>query len=915
MNWERRKAILFRWADILAYGVIAGALWYVLSPAVASVLTPVVDTFTSVPLWPRILVWFVIGCVLLRFVGAGRWMGMLGVRHFWTFPPLWLGICCAIATFILINGVWPRDAVFDAIVLDIIRSASSLAPDYAVALFAAAIALVALRSMNCVFDTSERDLKPTPATDERTPQWRDQLQSLPSLKEWILTDSEVTHPNQDLFDHNSIALRIARRLEESPSDATPTIAIVGEQGAGKSTIGSLVAHHLRTNQQILFVRISLWPFDSSEAAVRGVLSEIVRALGTRVNTLSLTGLPEKYVAIVERLGPWSFFVGLFFQSPNPAELVGQVNEVAMAAGLRIMLWIEDLERFSGTATMEPKAATEREEERLGPIRSLLWLLNRCDRIGVAVADSSLRSRFDLEKIARFVERVPQLDADDAGRVVEVLRQKCRFEYPTTVIDPVHPELRQKFEPTGPLMRSVRNFWATKQEPEPFDALIEVVRTPRTLKSTLRLSLETWEQLPGEIDLDHVIAVSALRSAFPQVFELINNEISWFRAGFRTAGSRHNDPMKHEAFLAFENLLAQRHHESASDAIRSLVRFVFSAFPEDRVIKDTDHQYLERPQGLNIAYDSFGGIQVDYWSRYLTCATLSDEERDQTVLRQIHAWKKGLENDLVELVTDARRHIRIEHFLNQFGFDDLLRILDEVVQHEWCDDLTSWSDREVPQGGVSLWRMLNRCRVRDSRKTADTLEKLMKQLIPSHLPYVQFLFHYFCAPTPGSTVFPLTDAEDTHRLSELIRSQLLEVFPVGSASKLHLALRGASQFLLRDFLGDIRSTQIGGTNPDDVFAEVWPVLSRNLLDLAEFEPRTGIPIILSFVTKVREISGARSRPEGSSSPSAEVIFDRETAAKLFDVERLQSVMQGHEAPDNADEWLRDAWAAAKIATAA
>ena len=115
------------------------------------------------------------------------------------------------------------------------------------------------------------------------------------------------------------------------------MAVVGERGSGKSTIGRLVEHHLRSNSRMLFVKLSLWPFESTDAAVRGILNELVRELGTRVSTLSLTGLPEQYAAAVEKLGPLAFVLSLFRQSPNPKQIIEQVDDIALATGLPHLL--------------------------------------------------------------------------------------------------------------------------------------------------------------------------------------------------------------------------------------------------------------------------------------------------------------------------------------------------------------------------------------------------------------------------------------------------------------------------------------------------------------------------------------------------------------------------------------------------
>lgn len=915
MNKRRRNAISARWLDVIVYGAIAGLVWYTFAPALESLTAPLVNLIESVPLWPRLAFWASMGSVLLWFVGRRRWIGLLGYRHCFWFPPLWLSILFAALMALSTNTLWPRDPWLNNFAIDLAHATSHFSGDYASCFGAVGIALVAFCSIRRGFfaHVSEAPSDSTPGPHRR-PNWKEQLQTLEGLRKWVRTDREVTHPCQDLFDHDSIARRIARRLADDQPMAAPTIAVVGERGSGKSTIGKLVEHHLRANPQMLFVQLSLWPFDSTEAAVRGVLNEIVRVLGTRVNTLSLTGLPEQYAAAVEKLGPWASVLGVFRQSRNPKEIIEQVDRVALATDLRIVLWIEDLERFSGSATTEGERAALREEERLGPIRSLLWLLNECERIGVVVADTSLRSRFDVEKIARFVERVPQLNLDQAGEVIGFLRKECLNGYPKAVIDPVRPDERDKFKPSEPLVRSMRTYASSAPEPEPFDALIDVVRTPRSLKNVLRWTLETWEQLPGEIDLDHVTVASALRSSYPEVFEFVDTNVHFFRRGFRTSGMDETKSMKHPAYIAFKELIAQPPFQPASADITSLVRFIFSAFPTPRHIADTDQQYLTRPQGLDIVHGWIIAEPVDYWNRYLRCAPVSDDHSDQRVLRQIQSWKDEKENDLVCYLIDENRTTQVQAFLNQFSFSDLLRLLTEVVERERHDDTYDWSDSQSPPGGVSVWRMFLHHRARDSRELALRLAELLQDLIPSHLPYTRFLLGHFCLPSQGSSASPLTDDNDTKRLSELVRARLLKSFPPGNAGALRDALHGAHSHLLLYFVADIkRGCAWGGDLP----IEGWKPVAEVLQELAELEPTMGIPIMLTFVTTRIDRINDQIIDDATGEPRplayvAEYQFKEELARRFFDWNRLSSLLADAPVPTNLDQGIGEMWRAAKEA---
>jgi len=113
------------------------------------------------------------------------------------------------------------------------------------------------------------------------------------LVEWIRIDDEIEEPSQDRFGHDAIARRIAGRLaaETGAGSPEPSIAVVGPRGSGKTSIGNLVRWYLEQREllgnSILFVRISLWPFETSRAAARGILRELIDALAGHADTTAL----------------------------------------------------------------------------------------------------------------------------------------------------------------------------------------------------------------------------------------------------------------------------------------------------------------------------------------------------------------------------------------------------------------------------------------------------------------------------------------------------------------------------------------------------------------------------------------------------------------------------------------------------
>ncbi|HWB21121.1 MAG TPA: AAA family ATPase, partial [Phycisphaerales bacterium] len=368
---NRSRAIANRWISLLLCGLLSCLVWIVIKDAARTALESSVTYLGR--LKPNLILSSIIVPAILLGIhyGHGRWRGFLGIRHFWGYPPLWVSVVVAILLLKIVGGA-DLEEIKSIVSLSV---GISLVPWLAVA-FAITLAFRFIARADV-----RKHARPDPA---QAPQ-QDYDVEFNSLIAWIKDDTEIDHPLQDRFGHDEIARRIVKRLLNTDDEA-PTIAVVGPMGSGKSTIRRLVQHQLRNKDRIEIVHLSLWPFDSSRAAVAGILRAAIQGLAKHVNTLSLTGLSDRYVSVVEGLGGWLHsLIRVVQPESQPEDLVKSLTEVATAAGIRVVLWIEDMERFSG-ADLDPNNASKLEAETLGPIHSLLHMLDRCPSISVVVSD-------------------------------------------------------------------------------------------------------------------------------------------------------------------------------------------------------------------------------------------------------------------------------------------------------------------------------------------------------------------------------------------------------------------------------------------------------------------------------------------------------------------------------------------------
>lgn len=877
---SRFRAILGRWISLICCGAVASAIWAFVGGPVESLLGSAIDHLASIRsdlLASGVLIAAIAVCWPL---GRRRWLAFFGLRHLGTYPPLWLAIATALLVITVHTGMTSSwQPVFDEV-----RAGWWLITAVPFWLWTASGALAVLGFVTSKLVTSSAPKKHSDGTD------------LEALVERIMDDREVSDPKDDWFYHNDVALRIVRRLTESDGES-PTMAVVGPLGSGKSTIRRLVAHDLAEHPSVQMLDISLWPFDSAESAVAGILGAVVRSLGEHVNTLAVSGLSERYVTTIERVaGRWGTLARYLRGESRPEVILDGLAAIATAAGLKLVLWIEDMERFTGADRLPPEEAAIRAAERLGPILSLLYLLDRCDSISVVVGDTSLRSRLDIGKIARFVERPPRPTSKMVWREIAILRSACLAE---EFIDPADDGHRKELTP--PDDDTHFDIWAwhiRDTEPRVQVAIVLLLNTPRAFKSALRLTWDTWKQLRREIDFDSVLVASALRVAQPDVFALIDEHIDLFRHGFRDpVAGRDSDKSQHSVLAQLDTLLKQE-TERMRNAIKAVISFVFPAALRD--YKSSDDDYVSCPQGLSVER------HTDYWHRYLTLPAINERESDQAALRAIAAWKNGKESDLISRVADPELSQQIGTFVGQFKAAELCQLLIETAEVSGKNSARAWGDCVDAPGFISIWLMMLRRRPA-VKLLADTICTVVNSHIEHHLPIVYAVIATF-ADEKRSSDSNLIDGVQRKQVGASLRETLVSRYGCGTGRRLLGALQDGSPWIVY-YLCEFASDPATDNQPFDG----WEGFAESILDVAEENPSVGMALTVPFYT-TSEIETEYRTKEGTdvNQPVRDYVAmaDEKKARQLFDFKRLVQLLVRTPPPDDLDRPMKLRYEAAQ-----
>lgn len=557
--------------------------------------------------------------------------------------------------------------------------------------------------------------------------------SFENLTAWLGSDSAIFTEEDDAFGYRRIARRIAFRLV---AERPPAQAVVGRLGAGKTSLRSLVGAALKARgadaRHVHIVAVELWPYETPRAAVEGVVRALVSALSREVSVLALRGLPEAYAeAMSSAGGVWSALAHLQVSPTSPFQALRRIDFIAAAIGQKYVVWVEDLERFAGRGG-DSGQETPEEAERLNPIRALLYGLDQLQSVTVITATTSLHVRFDLEKIARFVEKLPELQEEDVARIVATFRNGCRNK---SVIDLADPSVRETLDQLNDLQRlghaagieaQIQRALLGDRIRSVADAIAALCSAPRTLKQALRAALETCERFAGEIDFDDVLVMSILREAHPDIFALVRQNVGALR-GSRIVGEERRK-VREDWEAALRAIVLD---DRTRQAVEEIIGFVFPERGGEL-----------KPQG----FQRRG--RVDYFERFLSGSILPGVERDQEILRILLAEDDGAIIDLLE--HDARSSA-VEAFARLLSVERLLGLLVPLIKRRCAERSSQWREG-TPPGMIPLWRIWLRRSERGELEAPVVLQRLRQALaeaVPQNLFLAVRLEQYFVIRWSGA----------------------------------------------------------------------------------------------------------------------------------------------------------------------
>jgi hypothetical protein len=436
-----------------------------------------------------------------------------------------------------------------------------------------------------------------------------------ALIKWIEEENPIDCPNDDAFDLQVYARRIARILNEKPFK---TIALVGPYGCGKSSILKMVNCYL--NKNIIFCEVSAWGFHEGSASEH-ILETAIHELSKYVDCLGLVRLPSHYQAALSKCdSSWiKSFSELINSHRDPVEVLNKLDDVLYLSKMQLVIYLEDIDRnfTAGNNTTTDSLFNE--------VASLLDRLKNLKNVSFVLTVKE--DLYGLIRIAEHMEFVSSLPHKHVTNLINKFRDVHlkQFDY----IDSVTPEVRgnrlgmQQLSPDEYAYNWDVAAGITSKEP--INVMASFLDNPRTLKIVFRRTRQAWRTLYGEIDFDDLLIANVIRFVSPNTFLYINENLAKIRLfGLHKKSNDKDHPFTDDPlYIGLKNTTVGHN----PDNIFTLVNFLF---PGWNIGKVNDANAM--PQGV-----AQSGTN-DYWERLTREELLPGEDLDQEVLKTINDWK-------------------------------------------------------------------------------------------------------------------------------------------------------------------------------------------------------------------------------------------------------------------------------------
>jgi hypothetical protein len=856
-NEKSRRALVYRrWVDLGLLFLAALGVGPVICPAI-EIAQKGVTSFLLPWSWPIGLLSGAASAtatwVILRSLGANPWP----TRRWLTNPPAWP---VGIMAFACCSFLWQCCLGPDRLA----SAAWAIQGFGAIAIFLSGALLHPL----VVWVVSSAACNTADAQEDRSVEDLDTLAKDPEkLIEWLGRERPISSPAEDYFHAGPYARRIAALLTDDP---VRTIGLIGPYGCGKSSILRMARHYLLDPsvttrrdatgesgplRDVIVCEVSGWGFREGTIA-HHVLDTVIRELSRKIDCLEVAGIPDTYQRIMSDSGGLPRTLCAAASSHRkPHEILRKLDDVVDRGFIRLAVILEDVDRNIRGGDFFNELATLLED--LQGLSNITFVL----AIGQKYEGQEI-----VGKLCEHIEVVPNLARDPTLNILRAFRNHCREKYASDrqIHEIEDAEGKTGFDDSG----IMDPFAQVELISRPIDDLCRLLSTPRILKTSLRRAWLAWKSIHGEIDFDHLLICSIMRSTAPEAFFLINEYVPRLRGSSShpdTAEAKERQTQTRES-LRRQLTERSRTEEWNPEVIDRLIGFLFPKWEERPSIRD-----FTAMQGVQI------GGPTDYWARLNREELLPEEIRDQEIIQTIEAWRQ-------DKTASAFRNLPIpDALLKVDGMAAKVEQLGGVLTPKEVRDLASdffslilkeekiAAARDYP-GFIELWRLSLR------RQYDSHLQWIRGEINRSLRKSVQFandLYYYWRHQSedidPGFPTLELRDSVVHHAQGVYMHDHGVYMRAIDHNCPV------ATRALVVDF----SNTKEGGPGLEK---EDWSWFGPVLLTVASTDGQLGIPQIVLLLTEYE------SAPVNRGSAVPKSVFSDFVAERVFGNERMRDLME-------------------------